>query len=174
MADSRESTFTDELSVVEDSKTSASDKLQPDKYYRFKAGLFLTSLTGASILGGFGMTMAMAKKQDPTNFAKGIHGSREIPESGVALATRALARGSLYSVAGFSLFCFTVWKLMGVSNLAEFRYKVGTWMPKIPKNDSPGRGDFKTLRDLLNFIIDEDEREKAAKKASKIGSNGIS
>ncbi|KAK3734936.1 hypothetical protein RRG08_038960 [Elysia crispata] len=169
-----EFTVLDELPMVEDSKLPSEGRNEPDKYYKLKAGLFLTSLTGASILGGFGMTLAMAKKQDPKNFAKGIHGSREIPESGVSLATRALARGTLYSVAGFSLFCFTVWKLMGVSNLAEFRYKVGTWMPKIPKKENPGRGDFKTLRDLLNFIIEEDEREKTEKKASKLSSNGVS
>ncbi|GFS16491.1 transmembrane protein 242 [Elysia marginata] len=127
-----------------ESETSLADKLPPaddtnlqpegikephkDKYQNLKAGLFLTSLTGVSILGGFGMTLAMAKKQDPQNFAK----------------------------------------------LAEFRYKVGTWMPKIPKKENPGRGDFKTLRDLLNFIIEEDEREKAAKKSSKLSSNGAS
>ncbi|GFO03667.1 transmembrane protein 242 [Plakobranchus ocellatus] len=144
--------------------SSKSEKWQADKYYKLKAGLFLTSITGASILGGFGMTMAMAKRQDPTNFAKGIHGTREIPESGVSLATRALARGSLYSVAGFGLFCFTVWKLMGVNNLAEFRYKIGSWMPKIPKKENPGRSDFMTIRDLFNYIIEEDEKEKAAKK----------
>ena len=53
-------------------------------------------------------------------FFQGIHGTREIPESGVSLATRALARGTVYSVAGFSLFCFTVWKLMGVNNVSTF------------------------------------------------------
>ena len=47
-------------------------------------------------------------------------------------------------------------------------------MPKIPKKENPGRGDFKTLRDLLNFIIEEDEREKTEKKASKLSSNGVS
>ena len=47
-------------------------------------------------------------------------------------------------------------------------------MPKIPKKDNPGRGDFKTLRDLLNYIIEEDEKEKAAKKAANIRNNGVS
>lgn len=157
-----------------DNLSRSKQEMGRDKYYNLKAGLFLTSLTGASIIGGFGMTLAMAKKQDPRNFAKGIHGTHEIPESGISLATRALARGTLYSVAGFSLFCFTVWKLMGVNNLAEFRYKVGTWMPKIPKKENPGRGDFRTLRDLLTFIIEEDEREKAVKKMSKLKNDGNS
>lgn len=143
---------------------SSNKQIHPsDKYSKLKAGVFLTSLTGLSILGGFGMTLAMSKRQDPTMFAKGIHGSREIPESGVSLATRALARGSLYSVAGFSLLCFTVWKLMGVNNMSEFRQKMGSILPSIPKKDNPGRGDFLTIRDLFNYIIEEDEKEKVKK-----------
>ncbi|BFZ10140.1 hypothetical protein BsWGS_13179 [Bradybaena similaris] len=137
---------------------------ESDNYHKLKAGIFLASVTGMSILGGFGMTLAMAKRQDPDMFAKGIHGTREIPESGVSLATRALARGSMYSVAGVSLFCFAVWKMMGVHSLTEFRQKVGSVMPTIPKKDNPGRGDFRTIRDLFNYIIEEDEKEKRTKK----------
>ncbi|XP_035825949.1 transmembrane protein 242 isoform X2 [Aplysia californica] len=121
-----------------------------------------------SILGGFGMTLAMAKKQDPQMFTKGFAGSREIPESGVSLATRALARGSLYSVAGVGIFCYAVWKLLGVHSMVEFRQKVGTILPTIPKKDNPGRGDFMTIRDLFNYIIEEDEKEKREKKAKEI------
>ncbi|XP_059139368.1 transmembrane protein 242-like [Physella acuta] len=152
------------MNTDENDKNGSSDL--EDKYFKIKAGIFLTSVTGMSILGGFGMTLAMAKKQDPAMFAKGIHGTREIPESGISLATRALARGSLYSVAGFSLFCFTVWKLMGVHNFVEFRQKVGSFLPTIPKSPNPGRSDFKTIRDLFNYIIEEDEKEKKAKKAT--------
>jgi hypothetical protein len=136
---------------------------EADKYHRLKAGVFLTSVTGMSILGGFGMTVALAKRQDPEMFAKGIHGTREIPESGVSLATRALVRGSLYSVAGVGLICFAVWKIMAVHNLAEFRQKVGSMLPTIPKKDNPGRGDFTTIRDLFNYLIEEDEKKKAKK-----------
>ncbi|CAG5121446.1 unnamed protein product [Candidula unifasciata] len=147
-------------------KLTPSPSSEPDKYHKIRAGMFLASVTGMSILGGFGMTLAMAKRQDPDMFARGIHGTREIPESGVSLATRALVRGSMYSVAGVSLFCFAVWKVMGVHSLAEFRQKVGSVMPKIPKKDNPGRGDFTTIRDLFNYIIEEDEKEKRAKKIS--------
>uniref|UniRef100_A0A0B7B3P3 Transmembrane protein 242 n=1 Tax=Arion vulgaris TaxID=1028688 RepID=A0A0B7B3P3_9EUPU len=154
------------MDKMESEKPVFSTDPESDKYQRLKAGMFLTSITGMSILGGFGMTLAMAKRQDPDMFVKGIHGTREIPESGVSLATRALARGSLYSVAGVSLFCFAVWKLMGVHSLAEFRHKVGSMLPKIPKKDNPGRGDFKTVRDLFNYLIEEDEKLKSAKKVA--------
>ncbi|KAK6986112.1 transmembrane protein 242 [Biomphalaria glabrata] len=135
-----------------------------DKYQKLKAAIFLTTVTGMSILGGFGTTLAMSKRQDPTNFSKGIHGSREIPESGISLATRALARGSLYSVAGVSFICFAVWKLMGAHDLKEFRHKMGSILPTIPKKPEPGRSEFTTIRDLFNYIIEEDEKEKRTKK----------
>ncbi|EEC03028.1 conserved hypothetical protein [Ixodes scapularis] len=54
----------------------------------------------------------------------GLLSSKQVPESGSSLALRALGRGTLYSVAGFSLFCLVVWKAMGVKNLEEFRYKI--------------------------------------------------
>lgn len=144
-------------------------KNNPDKYFKLKAGIFLTSITGLSILGGFGMTVAMAKRQDPANFAKGIHGCKEIPESGVSLATRALARGSLYSVLGVSAICFTVWKFLGVHSMPEFRQKIGSIMPIVPKKENRGREDFMTIRDLFDYIVGEDEKEKQRKK-SKLSS----
>ena len=39
----------------------------------FAEGVFLAALAGFSILGGFGMTIAMAKKKDPNMFTKVRH-----------------------------------------------------------------------------------------------------
>lgn len=91
----------------------------------------MTSVAGASILFGFGMTLAMAKKRDPTFFAKGFLSTpvtssgqttatktaQELHESGSKLAARALGWGTLYAVSGFSLFSYSVWKLMGVRDV---------------------------------------------------------
>ena len=103
---------------------------------------------------GFGMTVAVAKKRDPTMFAKvrdkeewdaandrsvcrcgdsqqqvidfslsrpsqGLIGSRNevAAESGGRLAMRALGWGTLYSVTGFSVFCYAVWKLIGARDV---------------------------------------------------------
>ncbi|PVD28450.1 hypothetical protein C0Q70_11038 [Pomacea canaliculata] len=118
-----------------------------------------------SILGGFGMTIAMAKRKDPHMFVKGLLPSREVPESGGSLAMRALGWGTLYSVAGVGSICFVVWKLLGVQNLNEFREKVGSVLPRIPKKENPGRGDFRTLRELLEYIIEEDTKKKSAKES---------
>lgn len=85
----------------------------------FPAAAFLTGVAGASVLGGFGMTLGMAKKKDPNMFNKGIMGAREMHEAGGALALRALGWGSLYAIAGFSVFCFSVWKLSGAKDVSH-------------------------------------------------------
>lgn len=83
------------------------------------AAAFLTGVAGVSMLGGFGMTLGMAKKKDPNMFNKGIMGARELHEAGGALALRALGWGSLYAVAGFSVFCFSIWKLSGAKDVSD-------------------------------------------------------
>ncbi|XP_071114375.1 transmembrane protein 242-like [Haliotis cracherodii] len=121
-------------------------------------GVFLAAVAGLSILGGFGMTVAMAKKKDPNMFNKGMIATRELPESGGSLAARALGWGSLYSVTGVGLLCFTVWKLMGVHNMKEFTAKMQSIMPKIPKKESQGRSEFNSIRELFEYLIDEDKK----------------
>ncbi|XP_042221053.1 transmembrane protein 242-like, partial [Homarus americanus] len=129
--------------------------------FKYQSAAFLTGIAGVSLLGGFGMTLGMAKKKDPEMFNKGIIGTRELREAGGALALRALGWGTLYAVAGFSVFCFGAWKLMGAKDLQEFRTKAGGILPRIPKNNPPqSRTEFEGLNDLLQYIIDEDERKK--------------
>lgn len=43
--------------------------------------------------------------------------TKELPESGSSLAMKALGWGTFYAVSGFSIFCFGVWKLMGVKDV---------------------------------------------------------
>lgn len=131
--------------------------------------MFITSLAGASLLFGFGATVAMAKKKDPTMFAKTLIPSREIPETGHSFAGRALAWGTFYSVSGFSLLCFGVWKMLGVHNLVEFREKMQSLFPKKqPKNSTQNeRTEFANLTDLMQYIIDLDAEEKRKKQSLK-------
>ncbi|XP_014771325.1 transmembrane protein 242 [Octopus bimaculoides] len=136
-----------------------------------KGAAFFTSLTTASLLFGFGTTVAMAKKKDPAMFAKTLIPSREYPVTGHAFAARALAWGTLYSISGVSLLTFAVWKMLGVHNLVEFREKIQSLMPKVPKKQpQEGRTEFKNLTDLMQYIIDIDAEEKK-KKLAKTNSN---
>ncbi|XP_003746860.1 transmembrane protein 242 [Galendromus occidentalis] len=122
--------------------------------------LFMSTLAGFSMLLGFSATLAKTKKDCPKDFTKGMMASAELPESGTALAMRALGRGTLYAVGGFSIFCFAVWKAMGVKDLKEFRQRAGEALPRIPKSENPGRSDFESLRDFLQYCIDESEKSK--------------
>ena len=122
----------------------------------FQGAAFLFGVTGAAALGGFGMMFARARKHNPEEFHSGIAPNTN-HESGARLALRALGRATLYSVTGFTLFCFGVWKLMGVKNMKEFSEKMQSFMPRIsPENP-------------INEEIDWDEifRGKSDRSSSK-------
>ncbi|ODM86543.1 Transmembrane protein, partial [Orchesella cincta] len=70
-----------------------------------------SSVGGMSFLFGFGSAVSTAKKKDADAFDKGVTPSLK-SESGVALASRALRRGTFYAVTGCGILFFTIWKLM--------------------------------------------------------------
>jgi len=138
------------------------------------SSVFLMTVGGASLVSGFGLAFARARKSDPGAFDQGVVGSggieaigkaakedAKLAEAGAQLALRALGRATVYAVGGFALFCGTVWKLSGAKDLQDFRMKAGGILPKIPKNDPPqSRTEFSGLNDLLQYVIDEDEKKK--------------
>jgi hypothetical protein len=69
-------------------------------------------------------------------------------------------------VTGFSIFCFSIWKLSGANTFEEFRYKAGAILPRIskPKSEQEGRTEFQNLTDLFQYIIDEDNKKKESNK----------
>ncbi|CAG9825280.1 unnamed protein product [Phaedon cochleariae] len=124
-----------------------------DKEFRIKAAMFLTGVSGISAIIGFGATVASAKKQDPKYFGKGMIATRELPETGASLALRALGWGTLYAFVGCGVLFYGIWKLSGAQDMKEFRYKVGSLLPRIPKNDPPkSRTEFSGLNDLLSYL----------------------
>ena len=44
--------------------------------------------------------------------------------------------------------------------MKEFRQKVGSMLPVIPKKPSEGRTEFSGINDLLQYLIDVDEQKK--------------
>ncbi|XP_028414111.1 transmembrane protein 242-like [Dendronephthya gigantea] len=76
---------------------SNGDKTQhePDDNKLFKAKLaFLFGVTFASVIGGFGLALGVARKRSPTSFSGHVH------DEGAKLAMRAFGWGTLISVSG--------------------------------------------------------------------------
>lgn len=142
--------------------------------YRAKAAAFLTLAGGIGLFGGFAGALASIKKSDPSGFDQGLVGqgqtispgakARLLNESGAALATKALGYGTLLAFGGCGLLFWSGWKLSGAQDFQEFRQKVGNILPSIPKKPPVGRTEFSGLNDLLQYIIDRDKEEQAAKK----------
>ncbi|KAG5310228.1 TM242 protein, partial [Acromyrmex insinuator] len=123
---------------------------------KINATVFLSTVASISALIGFATAVATARKQDPKHFGDGISGIKGIPETGASLAIRALGWGTLYAVTGCGLFFYGIWKLSGATNAEEFRFKMGSLLPKIPKNDPPqSRTEFEGLTDLLTYISED-------------------
>jgi len=140
------------------------DKLLAKKKEQTLGAIFLASVTGASILGGFGYAFTAAKKRDPRYFAKGLTPSGHLRESGAQLAVRALGWGSLYAVTGVAGFTWIVWKLLRVNSFQELRDKCESFFPRAPRNEPPlTRTEFDSFRDLFNYIIEEDQKRKVVK-----------
>lgn len=121
--------------------------------------MFLSTVAGFSSFIGFGNALAAAKKRDPKYFNEGT--IKGVQESGTSLAIRALGWGSLWAFTGCGILFYGIWKMSGATNAQEFRTKMGSILPRIPKNDPPqSRTEFAGLTDLLTYISEDWGKKK--------------
>ena len=90
---------------------------------------------------------------------------RKLHDTGAKLAARALGHATVYAIGGCGILFYSIWKLSGASDLADFRQKAGSILPKVPKNNPPeSRTEFSGINDLLQYLIDTDEEKKNKRK----------
>lgn len=77
--------------------------------------LYFTTITGASILFGFSTSVKKFNKESPANREAALHCE------GVALARKALLRGTIYSVCGFGVFTTATYLLVGKKLISQFK-----------------------------------------------------
>lgn len=78
---------------------------------------FFSTLAGASILFGFSTTLNKLRKSTPDTPDAVMY------EEGVALARKALFRGSIYSICGFGVVAFASYRLFGRKMIDNFNSK---------------------------------------------------
>lgn len=123
-------------------------------------GLFFTFITFSGVALGFATSLGSTKKNN-SKLVKNKKNIQYLHASGAELAQKALLRATAITVTGFSVFCFSIWKLSGAENFTDFRYKIGTILPRISKNkEKEGRRDFENLTELWHFLIEEDEKKR--------------
>lgn len=94
---------------------------------------YFASLASASMLFGFSLTLNKARKT-PLETPE-----QALVEEGIALARKALFRGTVYSVCGFSIFAFTSYHLFGKKIIERFK-------ASMKKSDEQ---DIKYIEDIL-------------------------
>lgn len=164
MADTTTKETKETIVESENSKQQSRD-LKKEKIDKLKAGLFFTFVTTFGVISGFGLSLSSTKKRETEDIeSKDLRKLYALQERGVELARKALFRATVYSVSGFSLFCLAVWTWSGASTFQQFKERVGQCFPKLSKpEDKKGRTEFKNLTDLLQYVIDEDQKKKVKK-----------
>ncbi|XKL61350.1 hypothetical protein PGB90_008407 [Kerria lacca] len=125
--------------------------------------LFITIVASTSAVISFSYALTSTKKRDNIydNAVVKLH------ETGSQLAIKALKWGTFYALTGCGCIIFGIWKLANVKNMDEFRQKVGSIFPKVPKNDPPqSKTEFSSITEFLSYL----DNEYTTKKSQELNS----
>ncbi|CAF0729698.1 unnamed protein product [Didymodactylos carnosus] len=161
-----------EVTLVTTTKQTISERDEKRKNFLFEKlfpVVYFSFITTVGVLSGFGYAFVATKKREqvPDNEAEAaaLLNNERVYRDGNRLALRALTRATIYSLTGVIGFSSFLWFMSGAKNFQEFRYWMGSWLPKISsKNQNQERTEFKNLTELIQYIIDEDEKKKQQKK----------
>ncbi|CAF0877138.1 unnamed protein product [Rotaria sp. Silwood1] len=136
------------------------NRLLPSVYFAF--------ITACGLLGGFGFALGRTKKRETTAKLTKKANASILFDDGHRLATKALRRASIYSLTGVLSLTGFLWLISGKpKTFAEFRMWTGSWLPSIKSKNTKedeGRTEFKNLTELMQYLIDEDNKLKNKKK----------
>ncbi|XP_067946898.1 transmembrane protein 242-like [Watersipora subatra] len=130
-----------------------------------KKAIFMITVGSVASVVSFGYTFLQSKKSEIKEITS-QHTPQEVRKqmallrNGTKMASKALAYSWMLSIGGVSLLSYAAWKLSGARNLNDFRQKAGDALPIIPKSEVQGRNDFHSLKDLADYLEEEDARAK--------------
>ncbi|XP_049586328.1 transmembrane protein 242 [Syngnathus scovelli] len=136
-----------DMSTAEKKLVQVSPNEDDDKLQLIQGAVFLATASSLGLIAGFGSTLALAKKNNPDCFSKGV--TAALPESGGALALRALGRGSAYACLAVGVLSLSACKLLGVGSLSDLRRKMAFLLPPIPRSEAAPWSDLSNLDSLF-------------------------
>ena len=119
----------------------------------------LCGVAGASALAGFGATLHFARSGERS----AVSDAARHHAAGTRLALRALGWGSAAAVGGTVTLALVAWGLAGAPQKANdfhaaMRKRFGG--AEKPKGAESGRSEFATVKELVDYLLEEDERAK--------------
>ncbi|KAI3387578.1 hypothetical protein SNEBB_001030 [Seison nebaliae] len=120
--------------------------------------LFFGGVSSLALMSGFSFAFSASRNEDMKYYDKGMN-KMVTMESGASFAYRALKRSTLYTLTGFSLTCLSIWLLSGAKDFKEFRYKIGSYMPKLSPEKHKGRTDFENLTEFMEYLNEMDSKK---------------
>ncbi|KAL0266248.1 UNVERIFIED_CONTAM: hypothetical protein PYX00_008848 [Menopon gallinae] len=129
---------------------------------KYRGGAVLFVVSGIAAIAAGVATTVISKKRARQYLAMHGHDLEEIPESGTALALKALCYSTLITLGAFSISIFGLCKLFDIKSMDDLRTKIRQTR-KQTSPDPNERTEFESLTDFLNYINERYGKPEAKK-----------